>query len=101
MPPGRIDLGIAADRTASLAALAGHTAAVTAVGFTPDGRRAITGSRDGTARVWDLATGLRRRTFFGHLHPVYAVAAGPAGRLAASGSSLRVESACTAHRSMS
>ena len=51
-----------ADRTArvydvhngkELAVLAGHTDGVTAAAFSPDGRAIVTGSRDGTARVWD------------------------------------------------
>ena len=35
-----------------LAELAGHTDAVTSVGFSPDGKRMITGSKDRTARIW-------------------------------------------------
>jgi len=35
----------------------GVDAELTAVAFSPDGRRIATGSNDGTARVWDAATG--------------------------------------------
>jgi len=35
----------------------GHSSFVTSVAFSPDGRWALTGSHDGTARVWEVATG--------------------------------------------
>ena len=38
-------------------ALLGHTAAVRSVQFSGDGRRILTASDDGTARVWDAASG--------------------------------------------
>jgi WD40 repeat protein len=34
-----------------------HAGAVRAVAFSPDGRRVVTGSFDGTARIWDSVTG--------------------------------------------
>ena len=37
--------------------LYGHTGAVTSVSFSPDGTRIVTGSDDGTAKVWDARTG--------------------------------------------
>src|SRR6516225_3344599 len=37
--------------------LIGHTSAVSAVAFLPDGCRALSGSGDYTLRLWDLATG--------------------------------------------
>ena len=39
------------------AVLAGHAKGVTSLAFTPDGLRLVSGSGDGTARVWDAATG--------------------------------------------
>jgi WD40 repeat protein len=32
----------------------GHTDWVTGVAFTPDGRQALSGSYDGTTRLWEL-----------------------------------------------
>ncbi|MEE8592590.1 MAG: WD40 repeat domain-containing protein [Candidatus Bipolaricaulota bacterium] len=32
----------------------GHTWAVNSVAFSPDGKRVLTGSDDGTARIWQL-----------------------------------------------
>ncbi len=37
--------------------LEGHTDSVSAVAFSPDGTRGLSGSFDGTLREWDLATG--------------------------------------------
>jgi WD40 repeat protein len=37
--------------------LAGHQRTVTGVAFLPDGRRALSGSFDGTLRLWDVDTG--------------------------------------------
>jgi WD40 repeat protein len=37
--------------------LTGHTAAVTAIAFAPDGKTVASGSADRTARLWDVSTG--------------------------------------------
>lgn len=55
----------------------GHTAEVTALAFTPDGRDLVSASKDKTIRVWDLETGRTRRTFRGQIGP------GPEGEVAA------------------
>ncbi|KQC34834.1 hypothetical protein [Frankia sp. ACN1ag] len=51
------------------ASLTDHLDAVSGVALTPDGRTALTGSRDGTAIVWDLsdpAHPAHRATLTGH-----------------------------------
>jgi WD40 repeat protein len=40
-----------------LATLQGHTNLLTSVAISPDGKSLLTGSRDGTARMWDAPMG--------------------------------------------
>jgi len=63
----------------------GHTAAVCALTISPDGRQALTGSIDRTARLWDMATGKERRGFRGHTQTVLSVAFSPDGQRALTG----------------
>jgi WD40 repeat protein len=54
---------------------------------TPDGVRAVSGSGDGTARVWNLTTGREQASFTGHTGEVFSVALTPdRGRAVSSGS---------------
>ena len=46
--------------------LAGHTATVTSVAFSPDSQRVMTGSEDYAAKVWDTRTGKELLTLAGH-----------------------------------
>jgi WD40 repeat protein len=39
---------------------------MTGVAMTPEGKRAVSGSRDRTLKVWDLDTGRAVRTLVGH-----------------------------------
>ena len=41
-----------------LCPLTGHTGGVVAVAWSPDGTRLLTGSTDGTTRMWDATSGL-------------------------------------------
>jgi WD40 repeat protein len=56
------------------------------VAFSPDGRLLATASYDGTAGLWDPATGEHLRTLTGHDGPVLGVAFSPDGRLLATAS---------------
>ena len=44
----------------------GHRSSVSAVAFSPDGKKVLTGSVDNTAKLWDAATGQAEKTFTGH-----------------------------------
>ena len=65
--------------------LAGHTHWVTHVRFLPDGKKAVTASHDGTARLWDLHTGSCRHVLEGHTGRINALALSPDGRRCATG----------------
>jgi WD40 repeat protein len=49
-----------------LVVIKGHTAAVTALAFSPDGKIVGSGSQDKTVRLWDVATGKEVRRLLGH-----------------------------------
>ncbi|VTU01420.1 (myosin heavy-chain) kinase : WD40 repeat-containing protein OS=Haliscomenobacter hydrossis (strain ATCC 27775 / DSM 1100 / LMG 10767 / O) GN=Halhy_6675 PE=4 SV=1: WD40: WD40: WD40 [Gemmataceae bacterium] len=44
-------------KPAEVLALKGHIRPISSIAFTPDGSKVVTGSTDGTARVWDAKTG--------------------------------------------
>jgi WD40 repeat protein len=63
----------------------GHTNAVGGVSFSPDGRHALSCSRDGTLRWWEVQTGRMLHRFEGPGEPLLCAAISPNGRLAVSG----------------
>lgn len=52
----------------------GHSDNLLAVAYSADGRLALTGSEDQTARLWDTTTGKEIRRFAGHDGPIRSVA---------------------------
>jgi WD40 repeat protein/serine/threonine protein kinase len=54
-----------------------HEGLITAIAFSPDGKSVLTGSKDGTARLWDAATGNPRGPILQHQAGVTAVAFSP------------------------
>ncbi|KAK0276049.1 hypothetical protein LTR91_002398 [Friedmanniomyces endolithicus] len=66
--------------------LRGHTDVITAVAFLLDGRTVVSGSRDMTARLWDIETGAEKQQFIGHTDNVSCIACSSDSRTIASGS---------------
>ena len=65
--------------------LGGHSGEVSAVAWSPDGHHILTGSQDGTARIWDATTGENTLTLT-HTDWVMAVAWSPDGHHILTGS---------------
>jgi WD40 repeat protein/energy-coupling factor transporter ATP-binding protein EcfA2 len=70
----------ARESTALERTMVGHRHGVTAVAVAADGRRIVSGSLDGTVRVWDLGTGTELRALSGGSEKVLAVAVTPNDR---------------------
>ena len=64
----------------------GHLGAVKITAFSPDGKYLVTGGRDRTAKLWEIATGREMRTFLGHEGTVQALCFTPDGKYIATGS---------------
>ena len=88
-------ISVAADRSVRFWSLAtttvrgtrfgGHESWVTALVLTPDGKKLISGSWDGTVRVWDVETGKADPILESHKSKIYSVAVSRDGKRAASG----------------
>ncbi len=64
----------------------GHSRVITSTAISPDGQFALSGSCDGTLKLWEISSGREIRTFAGHPDEVNSVAFSPDGRYALSGS---------------
>jgi len=70
----------------ALKTLRGHLGVVTAVAFSPDSQRVVTGSWDTPAKVWEANSGREMLTLKGHSSNVQAVAFSPDGKKIVTGS---------------
>ncbi|MET7479080.1 WD40 repeat domain-containing protein [Streptomyces sp. NPDC005648] len=68
------------------AVLTGHRAGVRAIAWSPDGTWIVTGSLDGTARIWNAATGAPAAVLTGHTSGVVGVHWSPDSRHVATAS---------------
>ncbi|KAJ7829624.1 quinon protein alcohol dehydrogenase-like superfamily [Mycena leptocephala] len=73
-------------RIAMLMSARGHTGSVTSTAFSPDGARVVSGSHDGTVRIWNATTSAELRRIQGHTDSVTSVAFSPDGAHIVSGS---------------
>jgi WD40 repeat protein len=63
----------------------GHSGAVQACEFAPNGKTIVSGSEDKALKIWDVASGTCRATLKGHSREVMAVALSIHGLLASAG----------------
>lgn len=76
----RLEKPSGAEDPALLRILIGHTDAIKCVAFSPDGRQALTGSYDKTARLWNSEDGRLLLTLQGRASSINSVAFSPDGK---------------------
>lgn len=69
-----------------LKTLRGHFGPVVEVAFFPDGQRVLTASADGTAKIWNAASGRELLTLSGHRNRLLCACVSPDGRRVVTGS---------------
>ena len=69
-----------------ISAMAGNVDCIWAVAITPDGQRALSGSRDGTVGIWDIGTGRCLALLAGHTATISSICVSRDGRRAVSAS---------------
>jgi WD40 repeat protein len=70
----------------SIRTFRGHSIYVSSVVFSPDGKTVLSGARDNTLKLWDIATGKCLKTLTGHTSAVLSVVFSSDGLTALSGS---------------
>jgi WD40 repeat protein len=75
-----------------ISSLEGHSAPITAIALSQDGKTLVSGSRDRTIKVWNASTGEELTTLTGHHSPITAIAISADGQTVVSSGCNQYES---------